>query len=119
VDVLLVHLLELEAKSHVLVDVHVRVEGVGLEHHAHVALHRRHVVHVAPADGQLAAGDVFQTRDHPKQGGLAATGRADEDDELPFLDVEVDAAQGVLVDSRVVIFANVVEYYFSHVELRS
>ncbi len=119
VDVLLVHLLELEAEGHVLVDVHVRIEGVGLEHHAHVALYRRHVVHVATADGQLAAGDVFQTRDHPQQSGFAAAGGADEDDELPFLDGEVDIAQGVLVDSRIVIFANVVEYYFSHVELRS
>ena len=119
VDVLLVHLLELQTEGHVLVDVHVGIEGVGLEHHADVALYRRHVVHVATADGQLTAGDVFQTRDHPQQGGFTAAGRADEDNELPFLDGEVDVAQGVLVNSRIVIFANVVEYYFSHDELRS
>ena len=119
VDILLVHLLELEAEGHVLVDVHVGVEGVGLEHHAHVAFHRRHVVHVTTAYGQLTAGDVLQPCDHPQQSGFAATGRADEDDELPFLDGEVDVAQRVLVDRRIVVFANVVEYYFSHDELRS
>ena len=39
--------------------------------------------------------------------------------ELPFLDGEVDVAQRVLVDRRIVVLANVVEYYFSHDELRS
>ena len=42
-------------------------------------------------DEDLAAGDLLEPGDHPQQRGLSAAGRADEDDELAVLDVEVDA----------------------------
>src|SRR5690606_35238103 len=48
------------------------------------------------ADADLARGDLLQSRDHPQQGGLAAAGRADEDDEAAVRDVDIDAVQNLL-----------------------
>ena len=63
------------------------IEGVVLEHHGDVAGFGRRVVHHRPADRDLAVGDVLEAGDHPKQGGLAAAGRADENQELAVVDV--------------------------------
>ena len=35
-----------------------------------------------------ATGDVLEPGDHPQRGGLAATGWADEDEELAVVDLE-------------------------------
>ena len=69
-----------------------RIERVGLEHHAHRPVHRRQLVDPLTVDQQVAGTDVFQARDQPQQGRLAATGRTDEDHELAVLDVQVDIA---------------------------
>ena len=45
----------------------------------------------SPSMIDLAGRDRLQPGDHPEQRGLAAAGRADEDDELAVLDVKVDA----------------------------
>ena len=42
------------AEAHIVGDVHMRVERVGLEHHGNAALGRRHVGHVVAADAHLA-----------------------------------------------------------------
>ena len=80
-----------EREPHIGGDRHVRVERVVLEHHGDVALLRRHLVHDALADADLARSDVFEPRDHPQQGRLAASRRADQDDELAVVDQDVDA----------------------------
>ncbi len=79
-----------ETERHVLVDAHVRVERVGLEHHRDPALGRRQRVDALAVDHEVAGGDVLQPRHQPQQGGLAAARRADEDHELLIPDVEVD-----------------------------
>ena len=81
----------LEAEGEVLVDRHVRIERVGLEHHGDAALGRRHLVHALAVDQQLAAGDRLEPGDHAQQRRLAAARGADEDGELAGIDVEVDA----------------------------
>ncbi len=81
----------LEAEGQVLAHGHVRVEGVGLEHHREAALGFRDVVDPAALDQDVAGGRVVEAGDQAQQGGLAAAGRADEDDEFTVGDFEVDA----------------------------
>ena len=84
-----------QAVGHVVVDGHVRIERVVLEHHRDVAIRRLDVVDDAAADIDLAGGHRLEAGDHPQQRGLAAAGRADQHAELPVADVEVDALDGV------------------------
>ena len=54
-----------------------------------------------PPIEQLAARDVLQPGDHAQRGRLAAAGRADEDEELPVVDLErqvEDRLDAVVVD---------------------
>src|SRR5690606_40334203 len=52
-----------------------------------------YVVDHDAVDLERAAGDLFESGDRAQQGGLAAARRADEDDELARLYVEIDAVQ--------------------------
>ena len=95
VDRRLRRLRELERERHVLLDGHVRVEGVVLEHHGDVAVLGRDLVDHPPADRDLALGDLLEPGHHPQQRGLAAARGADQDDELAVRDVDLDAVQDV------------------------
>jgi hypothetical protein len=78
-----------QTEAEVLLDRHVRIERIGLENHGDAAIGRLDIVDDLAADVDLAAGDILQSGDHPQQRGLAAAGRADEDDELAVLHLEV------------------------------
>ena len=94
IDLLFRELAELEPERHVVVHGHVRVQRVVLEHHRDVALLRRHGVDHPVVDGDRAAADALEARDHPKSRRLPAAGRAHQDDELAVLDVEVEVGHG-------------------------
>ncbi|MPM58511.1 hypothetical protein SDC9_105342 [bioreactor metagenome] len=86
---LLGSLAHLEAEGHVLFDVHVREEGVGLEDHAHAAL-----VHWGVRDGlavhqDLSGGGVHQPCDDAQCGGLPASGWAQQSHQVSLLDLHV------------------------------
>ena len=91
----LVEFPHLQAEGHVVVDAHMRVERVVLEHHRDVAIHRRQVVDDLVVDQDAAGGDRFQPGHHPQGRGLAAAGGADEDHELLVADIEVHVLDGV------------------------
>ena len=80
---------DLEREAHVLADAHVRVERVVLEDHRDVAVLGRHVRHVPAADQDRALVDLLEAGEHAQRGGLPATGRPDQDEELPVVDLEV------------------------------
>ena len=67
-----------------------RIERVALEGHGDVAPIGRHGGDVLAADHDLAGVQHFQAGDAAQQGGLADAGRADDDEELAFLDGQVD-----------------------------
>src|SRR5690606_793580 len=71
-----------------------RVQRVVLEDHGDVTVLGRHVVDHPVTDHERPLGDRLETGDHPQHGGLAAAGRADENEELAVLDVQVDVADG-------------------------
>ncbi len=111
VDLGLGHAPDLQPVGHVLVDRHVRIEGVVLEHHGDVALGRLQLVDHPAGDGDLAAGDRLQPGDHPEQGRLAAAAGADDHQQLAVGDVAVDAVDHLgaakgLVDAAQVDFGH-------------
>ena len=88
-------LLVAQAEGEIVVDAHVLVERVVLEHHGDVAVARRQVVDHPVADADVAAGDVLEARDHAQRRRLAAAGRADQGHELLVGDLEIDVLYGV------------------------
>ena len=93
-DLGLGRLAQLQAEGHVVVHGHVRVERVGLEDHGDVAVLGGDVVDDPVADGQRALGDLLQAGEHAQRGGLAAARGADEDQELPVVDLDVEVVDG-------------------------
>ena len=89
-DHVLVHPLEGEAEGDVVKHRHLGVEGVALEHHGYLPLPGAQLVGPLAVDEEFAVGDVLQSGDHPKGGGFAAARRADKDDELPFVNLQVE-----------------------------
>src|SRR5262249_33398056 len=94
-NLLLGHLVELEAEREVVLDRHMRIERVALENHRDVPFLRRQVVDDAVADPELAVGDLLQPGDHAKRRRLAATRRADENHQLAVVDREVEVEDGL------------------------
>ena len=70
-----------------------RPERIGLEHHADVALPRRHLKHVLPADDHAPVLRVVEAGDKAQQRGLAAARRTEKGKELARLDFKVDVFQ--------------------------
>ena len=97
---------QLEREAHIVGDGHMRIERVVLEHHRNVALFRLDIVDDAITDRNGSRGDVFQAREHPQQGRLAATGGADQHDELAILDRNRHAVQNFKIAERLSHVAN-------------
>ena len=78
---------QLQADAQVLLHRHVRVEGVVLKDHRHVAVLGRQVGDDALADHDLAVGHLFEPGDDAQQRRLAAARRAHEHHELAVADL--------------------------------
>ena len=85
---------QLQAESHVLINRHMGIQRIVLEHHGDIPVLGRNVVHQLAVDIQLAAGDLLQTRYHAQGGGFTAAGGSDQHDKLVILDVEVKVLYG-------------------------
>ena len=94
VDLRLCDVAVAQAEGQVVVHAHVLVERVVLEHHGDVAVLRLQVVDDPVADGDGAAGDVLQPRDHAQRRRLAAARRPHQHDELVVGDVQVEVLDG-------------------------
>ena len=71
-----------------------RVEGVVLEHHRHVAVLGILAGDVGLADADRTLVDLLETGEHPQRGGLAAPRGTHEDEELAVVDLEVEVVHG-------------------------
>src|SRR5205823_11391437 len=83
-----------EAEREVVVDRHVRVERIRLEHHGDVARARGDVVDDAVADQDPSFRDRLEPGEHAQGGRLAAPGRPDEHEELAVGDLDVEVVHG-------------------------
>ena len=99
-DFVALHAADTQGKAEILRDSEMRIERIGLEHHGDAAPGGRRGGNVAAIDQHAAGTRVLEPRDDAQQRGLAAAGRADEDDEFAVLHVEVDALQHVDVAER-------------------
>ena len=84
-----VDLADLQRKADILVDIHVRVQAVGLEHHRNVAVLRLQIIDHLAVDLDLAGGNVLKAGDHPHRRCLATSRRAKKHQEFLVGDVEV------------------------------
>ncbi len=120
VDLRLVHFLDLQAESDVVVDRHVGPQGVGLEHQVQSALAGLGVIgiirvdHLHAVNGHDAVLRLFQTGDHAKGGGLAAAGGPQQGHEVAVLNGEVDVPQDVVGTVK---FINVLQFNAAHIVL--
>ena len=80
----------LQREADVLVDRHVRIERVALEHHRDVAVSGIDLVDDLAVDADLARGRLLEAGDHAHGRRLAAARRAEEHHELLVADIEVD-----------------------------
>ena len=94
VDLLLRQPAQLQREGHVPVHVHVRVQGIALEHHGDVAVARRQVDDGLAADADVAGRDLLQAGDHPQRRRLPAPAGPDQDDELLVAHRQVDTRHG-------------------------
>ncbi len=70
---------------------HVRVERVALEHHGHVSVAGLDVGDVGAGDGHGARVGHVEPGDHAQRGGLAASRRPEQHEELPVGHVQIQA----------------------------
>ena len=84
----------LETERHVLIHGHVRIERIALEDHGDVAVSRFGVGHIDAADEQPTGGRALQPGRQAQERGLAAAGRADQDDRFAVLKVDRHVADG-------------------------
>ena len=81
---------ELQPEPDIVVNAHMRIERVVLEHHGDAPVARLDMVAQHLADPQFARRNLLEARDHAQKRGLAAARGADKDDELAMVDAEVD-----------------------------
>ena len=105
---------QVEREGHVLAHRHVRIQRVGLEDHGQVTLGRAEIGDVTAIEFDFPAADFLQSRNQAQQRGLAAAGRADENDELPVADIQIDALDDVVA---VEAFLQVVDFQICHVRI--
>ena len=72
-DLFFVHLAELEAEGHIVVDGHVGVESVGLKDHGNVTVFRGNIIDDPVANFDLTFADLFQPSQTAQSGRFAAT----------------------------------------------
>jgi len=85
-----VHLANFQTEADVLTDGQIREEGIGLEHHAHIALIGRFLGDVLAVQGDGTGIDRFKSGDHAQGGGFTAAGRSEEGHKFALFHLEVE-----------------------------
>ena len=102
-----------QAEGHIVVNAHVRIKRVILEHHGNVTIPRWDVIHQCAANGDIARGDFLQPSNHAERGGFAAARRPDQDDEFVVGDFKVNAFD--CLNAAFIGLDDLAKRYLSHV----
>ncbi len=79
-----------QAVADVARHIHMREQGIGLEHHVHRPAVRRNPAHVLAVDQEAAFIRRLEARQHAHQGGLAAARAAQQGEQLTTPNLEID-----------------------------
>ena len=90
-----------QGEGNVLANGQVGVKRVVLEHHGNVPFARFFRGDFLPVQENLTFSDFLEARDHAQHGRFATTGRADEDHEFFFIDIEIKIRDGPDVTARI------------------
>ena len=96
-DLVLRHLVELEAESDVVVYVQMREKRVALENRVYGAFVRRDGVHLLSAYLYRTFVRSHESSKDSQKSGLATTGRTENGDEFTFLNMQIDIIQNLFV----------------------
>ncbi len=111
-DFVLGGLAQLQAESHVVINRHMGIQSVVLEHHGDIAILGSNIVHQLVADVQFAVADFFQTGNHAQGGGLTAARGADQNDKFLIFNFQVEIAYGG--DATGIDLVDVLQRYAAH-----
>jgi hypothetical protein len=78
-----------QRKSDVLVNREMRIKSIALEDHGNAPFARRKIIHHAAADKDFAGRGSLQAGDHAKESSFPGTRRSQENQELPFVALEI------------------------------
>ena len=84
-----------EREGHIVVDVHVGIEGVVLKHHGDVAVFGSDMVDPVSPNVQVALGNLLQPGNHTQRRALAAARRPHEHEKLVVKDLQIQVANDV------------------------
>ena len=87
---IIVHTLQRQAKGDVVIDSHLRIQGVALEDHGYLPLPGSQLVDPLPINQEVTAGDILQSGNHSQSGGFSAAGRAHKNNELPPVNGQIE-----------------------------
>ena len=82
-----------QAEAEIAGNGHLRIERIGLEHHADAAFRRFFPGHVLAADEDLPVGDIQKPGNAVEQRGLAAAGGPEQNEKFAFADIQVEILQ--------------------------
>ena len=105
-------LLYAQGERHILIHGHMRIKRVVLEDHGNVSVLRLDIVHEHTVDVESAGRDLLKPRDHSERGGLAASGRSYENDELLVVYRQVEVVDGF--DAALIDLAYVFQFRIRH-----
>ena len=122
-DFVLRQLFDFQAVGHVVEQIQVGEEGVALEDHGRITFVRRQAVDARVPDIDVAGRGDFKAGDHAQDGRLAAARRAEQGNELAWLDAQVhflDGLDGLAVNAGIHFFQVLYSYtcgFFCHLTL--
>ena len=79
-----------QAKPHVFLHGHMRIERIGLEYHRHAAPRRVFPGDIACTNRNGAARGILKPSHHPQQGRFSTTRRADKDTKFAIFDLKIN-----------------------------
>ena len=107
VNLIVGHMNGAQRECHILVNTHMGIKSIVLEHHCDVSILGLKIVNDLIINTEFSCSNFFKSCDHTQRGGLAATGRTDKYDK--FLVVNVHAEVVYCLYASVVYFENMFE----------